>query len=209
MKKDKIKEIYKNLIVIIISTAFLISILALIYNYTKDKILINETLFKKKAVLLAAGFALPDKNQDILNIYNQSIEELGIKNNVEIFRYKNLALKDEDLFSKGYVIVLTGSGLWGEITMALAFGKDLKTIAGIEFISQNETPGLGGRIVEPWFKRQFKGKINITNIVEEKQKAAENEISAITGATNTTKYVLKIIENGKKYLEQFNLSKFE
>lgn len=205
MRKGKIKEIIKNLLIIIIITVILISILALIYSFTQKNILINETLFKKKAILLAAGFNLPSKNIDILNLYDQTIKELIKKEDIEVYLYINNSLQEEDVLSSGYILIFTGAGLWGEITTALAFGKDLNTIAGIEFISQNETPGLGGRITESWFKKQFRGKISITEIIPEKNMPGQNEISGITGATNTTKYVLKLIELGKKYIEDLKL----
>ncbi len=209
MRKGKIKEIIKNLLVVIIVTLILISILALIYSFTQQNIAINETLFKKKAILLAAGFSLPSKNIDILNLYDQSIKELIKKEDVEVYLFINNTISNKDILSSGYVLIFTGAGLWGEINTALAFGKDLKTIAGIEFISQNETPGLGGRITEDWFKKQFKGKKDIKDIVPEKSVSKENEIAGITGATNTTKYVLKLIELGRKYVEDLNLKVLE
>lgn len=209
MRKGKLKELIKNLSVVIIVTFILISILAILYSFTQQRIKINESLFKKKAILLAAGFTLPFKYNDLIDLYNSSIKEFLIKNDLEIYSFYNKELADSDIFAKGYVLVFKGPGLWGEITVALAFGKDLQTISGIEFINQNETPGLGGRITESWFKKQFRGKKNIVKLVSEKEIPSDDEISAITGATNTTKYVLNLIETGKNYIKSFQLPKFE
>lgn len=209
MKKQKFKEIGKNLVVIIIITIVLISILALIYSFTQSRIKENETVYKKRAILFASAIAIPSSYSDLINLYKDSIEELGEKDGVEIFKFINKQKDSADILSKGYVLIFSGPGLWGEITLALAFGKDLETIAGIEFISQNETPGLGGRIQEKWFKEQFRGKKNIIKLVSEKEKPKEDEISSITGATNTTKYVLNLIELGKEYIKRLNLEKIE
>jgi len=209
MKKDKINDLFKNLIVVIIISIILISILAIIYSFTQDRIKENETIFKKKAVLIAAGFALPAKYSQIIELYNSSIKEIGVQNKVEIFSYINKQIDQENVLSKGYILIFSGPGLWGEITMALAIANDLETIAGIEIISQNETPGLGGRIVESWFKNQFKGKNKISKIISEKEIPAEDEIASITGATNTTKYVLNLINIGKQYIKSFNLPKLD
>lgn len=209
MKKDKIKQLFNNFIVVIIISIILISILAVIYSFTQTRIKENDSIFKKKAILIAAGFSLPEKNLQIFELYNSSIKELGIRESVEIYYFENRELNNEDILSKGYVLIYSGPGLWGEITIALAIGKDLETIAGIEFISQNETPGLGGRIVESWFKNQFRGKNIINRLVPEKEKPAFDEISSITGATNTTNYVLNLIKIGKNYVKAFNLEKLE
>ena len=209
MKKDKIKDLFNNLIVVIIISIVLISILAIIYSFTQERIKGNETIFKKKAILIAAGFALPSKYSQIIELYNSSIKELGVQDKVEIYSYINKKVGEENILSKGYVLIFSGPGLWGEITIALAIANDLETIAGIEFISQNETPGLGGRIVESWFKNQFKGKNKITKLVSEKEIPADDEIASITGATNTTNYVLNLIKMGKGYIKSFNLTKLD
>ncbi len=59
-----------------------------------------------------------------------------------------------------FAVEQSGPGLWGTITIILAASAD-GVIRGIEIVSQNETPGLGGRIDEPVFKKQFVGKKTI------------------------------------------------
>lgn len=207
MKKGRIQELFNNLIIAIVISIILISILAIIYSFTQEKIKVNETIIKKKAILNAAGFAIPEKYNDVIKLYEGSIKEIMIQDKFEIYAYINNQIEQGNILSKGYVIIFSGPGLWGEITAALAIASDLETLAGIEFISQNETPGLGGRIVEDWFKKQFRGKQKINKIVGEKEKPELDQISSITGATNTTNYVLKLTESGKDYLKNFFLQK--
>jgi Na+-transporting NADH:ubiquinone oxidoreductase subunit C len=80
--------------------------------------------------------------------------------------------------------------------------KDLKTLTGIEFIKQNETPGLGGRITESWFKEQFRGKRWPLSVVPEGDPAGDQEFQAITGATNTTNGIRDILNNRLARAEQ-------
>ena len=58
-----------------------------------------------------------------------------------------------------YCIPVSGKGLWSTIYGYLALESDLRTVAGISFYKNGETPGLGAEIDKPWFQKQFKGKV--------------------------------------------------
>jgi Na+-transporting NADH:ubiquinone oxidoreductase subunit C len=83
-------------------------------------------------------------------------------------------------------VPFAGAGLWGEISLMVGFKDDLRTLTGVAIVSQNETPGLGARIEEPWFTSQFIGKQGPFKMVEEGTADALDEIDAITGATRTS-----------------------
>ena len=109
----------------------------------------------------------------------------------------------------GYCFPISGSGLWGTIQALLAVTPDFGKIINLEIIIQNETPGLGGRITENWFKDQFKGKIMIDNniisnfvLIPENDTSGEIEINQITGATVSSKAVVDMIF---KNVKQYNL----
>ena len=51
-----------------------------------------------------------------------------------------------------------GPGLWGPVKGFLALEPDMKTIRGITFYEQEETPGLGGEIAAEGFRKRFVGK---------------------------------------------------
>lgn len=96
------------------------------------------------------------------------------------------AMKGGELI--GYCIRATGSGYSGYIRMLVGIEPN-GVITGVEVLEQYETPGLGARIDEtkpgekdPWFLRQFKGKIAATI-------AVKKNIDAITGATISSKAV--------------------
>ena len=75
----------------------------------------------------------------------------------------------------------------------IGFEDDLKTISGVSIVSQNETPGLGARIEEPWFTAQFAGKQGPFTIVEEGTADTPSEVDAITGATRTSESFRNIV----------------
>ncbi len=96
----------------------------------------------------------------------------------------------------------SGAGLWGPIKGFLALEPDFKTIRGISFYEQEETPGLGGDIGSDWFRSQFVGK----SIVDQSGKAGvtinksggqagQNQVDAITGATMTCAKVEDMLNN--------------
>jgi len=106
----------------------------------------------------------------------------------------------------------SGLGLWGPIKGFLAMEPDMRTIRGVTFYEQEETPGLGGEIASVWFRRQFEGKRiadetgKIGIIIKPGGKAsAINEVDAITGATMTCDKVEVILnEVINKIVEERN-----
>ncbi len=93
----------------------------------------------------------------------------------------------------GYAVAVDTAGYGGTISLLIGLAPDLKRITGMEVVSNVETPGLGGRLVEPAFRTQFVGLdptkaiAYVKNAVPAKNK---NEIEAISGATITTKAVV-------------------
>jgi Na+-transporting NADH:ubiquinone oxidoreductase subunit C len=90
-------------------------------------------------------------------------------------------------------IHFAGPGLWGPIEGYIALDPDMKTIHGISFYKQEETPGLGAEIGAQWFQQQFVGKSIIgpdgkPGIVIAKKGGppADNKVDAISGATLTS-----------------------
>jgi Na+-transporting NADH:ubiquinone oxidoreductase subunit C len=98
--------------------------------------------------------------------------------------------------------VFRGIGFWDVISGIIVLSPDLSAIAGIRFLEQHETPGLGARIEEPWFTNQFVGKsIAWRNspdrriIIGAGPKDLTNRVDAITGATQTTLALMRTLNN--------------
>ncbi|MHC4321802.1 MAG: FMN-binding protein [Planctomycetota bacterium] len=111
----------------------------------------------------------------------------------EVFLY----IKDGSLEGIGFIITKLGYGFnkAADISLFICVGPDLETIKGIEVLDHTETPGLGGRMTEEEFKRQFVGKKlkPKLSLVRSRGTVGPNEVHAITGASYTSKGIEKII----------------
>jgi Na+-transporting NADH:ubiquinone oxidoreductase subunit C len=61
-----------------------------------------------------------------------------------------------------YGFPFSGIGFWAEIKGYVAIDSELRKTVGMKVIEQTETPGLGGRIEEPFFVQPFKDGLNVT-----------------------------------------------
>ena len=57
------------------------------------------------------------------------------------------------------ILPVRGKGLWSTMYGFLSLESDFHTVRGITFYEHGETPGLGGEIESPKFKRQWQGKV--------------------------------------------------
>ncbi len=97
----------------------------------------------------------------------------------------------------GYSIVYEGNGFQGKIRVMLGLNEDMKKLTMYEVLEQSETPGLGTKILEDPFKKQFTGLEASPNVqwVKGKPASKPNEIETITGATISSKAIVAIINN--------------
>jgi len=172
-------------IVLVLTFVSLLSsgILSAVDMLSKDKILRNQ----KKAIDSAISKILPDA-EDVVH-------------EGEIYK----AFDKEKKFL-GYAFLAEGQGYGGDIRIICAVSPRLDKLLGIEVISSQETPGLGARINQEWFKNQFKG-LNILNKITytKSNPSGKSQIQAITGATISSRSVVHIvnkrIEEIKKQLD--------
>ena len=116
----------------------------------------------------------------------------------------------------GYIIPISGKGLWSTMKGYFAIGEDKNSTLGIVFYEHGETPGLGAEVDKPWFQNQFKidkGKKifdenqNLVSITVNKKKNTDgkkHEVDGITGATVTsdgvTKFLKRDLDRYKNFL---------
>jgi Na+-transporting NADH:ubiquinone oxidoreductase subunit C len=198
-KTNKLKRSLFTIFFMFAVTLVFIAVLSLIYVLTRDTIKLNESLVVKRAVLYAAGLEVPQTGTEANTLYQQRVKEVK-DGQGKVLYYEILAPGGQALQS--YVVPVLGAGLWGEIESVVGVEKDLKTLTGIDFIKQNETPGLGGRITESWFKEQFRGKRWPLSVVPEGDPAGDQQFQAITGATNTTNGIRDILNTRLAKAEQ-------
>ncbi|MDP6543549.1 MAG: FMN-binding protein [Phycisphaerae bacterium] len=92
-----------------------------------------------------------------------------------------------------WAIEFEGEGMWKPIKGLLCLKNDMKTIHGVTFYEQEETPGLGARITEPLFMDGFRGKTIYDSsgearirIMPKGTHSGNNEIDAVSGASITS-----------------------
>lgn len=87
----------------------------------------------------------------------------------------------------GWCVNVVPYGYGGEIDIMVGILPDY-TISDIKVVSNTETAGLGNKCKDPAFSGQFAGKKMPLSVIK-KGDATDTEISAITGATVTSKAV--------------------
>ena len=180
----------------LVVTLVFISITTVIYTFTKDTISLNERLRLKRAVLYAAGTELPEDPAEIEKAFDNRVKEIK-DDSGRVLYYEVVESGSSNIES--YVVIRIGAGLWGEITAGVGFDNTLESFKGLEVIDQNETPGLGGRIGEDWFKEQFRGKQPPLTTVPEGDATADNQFQAVTGASYSTAAIQDIMNSSQEY----------
>ena len=150
----------------------------------------NEQLKQQSAILRAMGLDPKSEVQvlaQFMDIEQQQIEDFIL--------YKGTVNGDEV-----YVKEFQGPGLWGTIYGAIGIIPIQNTISGLEISNHNETPGLGARIDETWFKSQLVGESIVNGAIRMPSRRGvgdsnkENgEIDGVSGATRTSESMTKII----------------
>lgn len=73
-------------------------------------------------------------------------------------RYKDVYLVLADGQLQKLILPVHGKGLWSTMYGFIALGPDLTTVNGFAFYEHGETPGLGGEVDNPNWKKQWPGK---------------------------------------------------
>lgn len=189
MKKDGI--LYTIVFSFLITFVF-VFLLALANEGTRDIVARNAETARQKAILSALD--IPFQNDGEATKLFAGVKTLE-KDGVSLYSYE----KDGKIV---YAKEFSGSGLWGTITGVLAVNAEVTQTVGLQIIGHNETPGLGGRIDEDWFKDQFKGeavrngKITVTSGAEAgggKRDPSDGVVDGITGASRTSQSMDAIV----------------
>lgn len=183
----------------ILITAFFTAILAFLNYSTADVIAFNQETELRKTILYVFNIEIPfNEPEKIGEVFNEYIRE-------EVINGKKVFVAEDEDNIIGYAFPISGTGLWGTVEGYAAVSKDYDELLGIDFVSHSETPGLGGRISEEWFKEQFRGlQLNDDsgNYIIYKPAPGGN-VDAIAGATLTSKSVSKFInENIHEFIKE-------
>lgn len=170
---------------------------------------IIKTITVLTVTCISCGFLLAFVNaltkEPIAANQRQKIENGILELSPSTTKIEKMTVQDSEvykLFDKkknmiGYAVVAIGNGYQGKIKMIAVINPSFDTLEGIKIIESSETPGLGAKINENFFLKQFKALKMASPIECVKEKVAgDNEILAISGATISSRSVVNIINQG-------------
>ena len=176
----------ESILYVVLFTAFTAFVFVFLISWadvsTAELVAKNQELVTAQAFLNAVG--RPEEDRDAaLKVYE---EFFGSATGDSAVR---ASLDGEEIL----ITRFSGMGLWGTVTGVLATDASVQRIVGIDIISHSETPGLGGRIEQDWFKNQFRGERILPEgiVVRKGQGGADDDrdngyVDGITGATGTS-----------------------
>jgi Na+-transporting NADH:ubiquinone oxidoreductase subunit C len=182
--------IYTVVFTFVVSFIFVL-VLSFANEGTREQVALNQQVSRQRAILNALGISY-DGPEDVLKKF-EDVEEVS-RGDVTFF---STSVQGEQVFAKEF----NGSGLWGNINGILAVDEEVSRTVGLEIISHNETPGLGGRIDEPWFKEQLRGErlvdgeIKVGDAGDGDEDRDNGTIDAVTGASRTSDSMQVILNN--------------
>jgi electron transport complex protein RnfG len=168
-------------------------ILVSVYLFTKPIIERN----KAEALQAAIFEVLPNTSRfESLTMDGSSLRVVGAEEEApdEVI-YQGFS---EEGKSTGFAIPGAEPGYQDLVAIIYGYDPVSKNIIGMKVLESKETPGLGDKIFkDDDFKRNFDALYvePSVEVVKKGEKKSENEVEAITGATISSKAVVKVLQN--------------
>lgn len=167
-----------------------------------------ESLFsniKSRVVDLSTGQLLADVDGDTFD--EDSVVEMAAPTNTAGLRSLPEQIRIYEVFEGDtlsmFVLPIVGQGLWSTMYGFLALDADTRTIRGLTYYDQAETPGLGGEVVNPKWTSLWPGRLAYDDdwlpaIAVVKGPAGSLEeapyaVDGLSGATITSRGVTEMI----------------
>jgi len=193
------KGLYSIIYMFIVTLCFT-SVVSGIRLLNEKKITTNMEARRQSVILDVLKIPVNEdaKPEDIVRLFNRRIKSLRLKNDTVYTGYDEAGNE-----VTGYALSVSGPGFWGPLSCMIGIDKDYSSIIGVNFYNNTETPGLGARITEPWFQTQFAGlpldhqagASKYFSLTQTGSGKSINEFDAITGATETSRAVEKLLNN--------------
>jgi Na+-transporting NADH:ubiquinone oxidoreductase subunit C len=187
------KRIFSVLYMFLITLVFT-SVVSGVKYFSEERIQRNEKLKLQKVILEVLGMdaARYAPDEEVVRVFQRRIRTVEVGDRKVYTGYQ----KDGKSI-QGYAFHVGGAGFWGPIRGMVGVDPDARKIIGLKFYKHSETPGLGARITEAWFQKQFEGlPLEITTrgrklflLKPEGTGKEPYELDAITGATGTSRAV--------------------
>ena len=187
------KDIGRLLLALTLIAAGAGLVLSLVEGVTREPIKEQRRLQMLKA--LSAVLPEFDNSPDSDTIVLQNgVDKKG--NPVEVTFYRGR--KADQLVGTAFKVIAP-DGYSGNIEVMVGVKPD-QTLNAIEILSHAETPGLGSKITEPWFKEMFKDK-GLDN-ADWRVKKDGGDFDQITGATISPRAVVTAISKGLEFYRE-------
>ena len=190
-------RVYRPMIMLVLITAVAGMLLGVIYEMTKGPI--EEAELKAKAEAYAA--VCPDAEEfaaaeDLDAVTASLTAEDGTVADGQfglVVYDGNYAALDAAGNVIGYVVNVTSKeGFGGDVSVSVGVSSD-KEVTGLQFLSISETAGLGMNATKPEFYEQYVGKAVDQFELVKGDTSADNEISALSGASFTSNAVTNAV----------------
>jgi len=163
-------------------TAFFSTLIIGFARGTQKRVQANERLAFEKAVLTAFGTFSYRTDAEVGRLFREHFTQSPEYGKAWIYKKDGVLAR--------FALPFEGKGFWAPIKGVAAVSADGRTLLGLAFYEVNETPGLGARIVEPFFRRQFEGlRLRPEGLLLELKPAgtvlSQGQVHAISGATQT------------------------
>jgi Na+-transporting NADH:ubiquinone oxidoreductase subunit C len=174
------------------------------------------------AVDLSSGEVIRDydvENLDAKKLAKVPGKNIILSSSADIAKIKSISkvskvylVKNDRNEVEKIVLPVYGKGLWSTMYGFLALSPDTKTVKGLGFYEHGETPGLGGEIDNPNWKKQWANKVVLSEKyvpqiavvkgqVDHSKQSNNNKVDGLSGATITSNGVQALVnfwvsENG-------------
>ena len=194
------KQMFYSMGYMFLATLFFTSLVSAVKITSEERIQKNQQAKLQDTILRVLGIPIEQNatSLDVFGLFNKRVKTIKVQGKNFYSGYH-----EDEKTLKGYAFSVGGPGFWGPIFGMVAVDPEATEILGIAFYKHSETPGLGGRITENWFAEQFIGvplyPVNenqkIFYLTPESIGKRENELDAITGATQTSHAVEQFLNH--------------
>jgi len=188
-----------------VATAFFSAVIIGFAQMTEERVRANQAQAFEAAVLKVLP-GLYDPNAGSVELHRRFVEQVQQPGDDSAGAY---ILKEGGQIT-AYALPFTGQGFWAPVDGVVGIKADKKTVTNIVIYQQRETPGLGAEVAQRKFCDQF---IDLTMTTGDKpivfrrpsEPLGPGQVHAVTGATQTSIRLEKIIANAlKKWREQIS-----
>jgi Na+-transporting NADH:ubiquinone oxidoreductase subunit C len=187
------KRLYSVAFMFVLTFVFA-AVVSAVKVQNEERIRTNQQVKLQRIILKVLGAPVNEKtpNREVIQAFEKRVKPIEVKGQTLYIGYAEDGRK-----ITGYAFPVSGAGFWGPVYGMVSVDPEASRILGIAFYKHSETPGLGARITESWFTKQFAG-LPIFPVEGDKKifylKPAgpgkgPNELDAITGATGTSRAV--------------------